>query len=335
MIEHRESATASQTAAAHETASGADRRIMTLIVDEIATWSKHPGRKLGAVITGTGGGFRALGFNGLPRGMDDQDERYRVNPLKSEFTICAERNALRNARMVGTDVTGAWLHVCWCPCEKCAIAIVESGIARVYAVASDMETAHPRWGMSRSLDILREGGVQLVWHDPDDPRYRSLMARLPDTPAVPSHTTDWDRRFMRMARHVAGWQPGGMGEVLVQRPLTPDAEDDKIVRALGCLTARTGGALENAARIDLDPAGATLYVSDLPSPAGFEARLAGLELGALAVAVDQLESRSGAAWLDATKTLRESLGLRMTAIRGSVETAHPAACFRGAVPLVE
>ena len=290
----------------------ADRRIMELIVDQVATWSKHPGRKLGAVITGPNGEFRALGFNGLPRGMDDQDPRYRVNPLKSEFTICAERNALRNAAAAGTDISqGCSMHVCWCPCEKCAVAIAEAGIARVYAVASGLEQAHPRWGMSRSNDLLREAGVQMVWHDADDPRYRTLMDRLPDTPAVPSHSTDWDKRFLQLSKHVAGWRRDGTGEILVRRAFAPHGENDKIVRALGCHAAGSKGALENARQIGTDSGGKTLYLSALPDPPGLSARLAGSRLAAIAVPSELLTARNGTAWKSAISDTLEHEQIRL------------------------
>ena len=275
-----------------------ERRMMTLIVDEIAGWSKNPGRKLGSVITGPHHEFRALGFNGLPRGMDDADHAYRVHPLKEQFTICAERNALRNAAAVGIDVRGCTLHVCWCPCEKCAEAIVEAGIAKVVAVASGMESAHPRWGMSSALEILERGGVELSWHDTDEPKYRDLMNRLPDTPPVPSGSTDWDARFLALARHASGWRPAGTGEVLVRRPMRQGEEADKIVRALGCTTKEGGGALDNAARLGLSAAGCTLYCDGLPNVDSFSRE----GLAALALPKSLLVSPRGKTWRKTTRT---------------------------------
>ena len=58
------------------TSSNWDIRWMAL-AQFIATWSKDRGRKVGAVIVGPDNEIRSTGYNGIPRGVnDDVEERH-------------------------------------------------------------------------------------------------------------------------------------------------------------------------------------------------------------------------------------------------------------------
>ena len=46
------------------------------LAQETASWSKDPNRKVGAVIIGDKGQIKSQGYNGFPRGIDDDIERY-------------------------------------------------------------------------------------------------------------------------------------------------------------------------------------------------------------------------------------------------------------------
>ena len=50
-----------------------DTRFM-LLAHEIAEWSKEHGRRVGAVIVGPDRAIRSTGFNGLPRGVNDDPD---------------------------------------------------------------------------------------------------------------------------------------------------------------------------------------------------------------------------------------------------------------------
>ena len=51
-----------------------DRRFLEL-AKQISTWSKDPSTQVGCVVVGPDREIRSTGFNGLPRGIDDTDER--------------------------------------------------------------------------------------------------------------------------------------------------------------------------------------------------------------------------------------------------------------------
>lgn len=138
-----------------------ERRWMALS-QLIATWSKDRGRKVGAVIVGPDNEIRSTGFNGIPRGVNDdlEDRHDAASGEKYLWVSHAERNAIYNAALLGVSTKGCTLYVPWYPCIECAKAIVQSGIARLVCFEPDLTDRN--WGrdFEKSLVILREGGVE-------------------------------------------------------------------------------------------------------------------------------------------------------------------------------
>jgi len=98
-----------------------------------ATWSEDRRRKVGAVIVGAANEVRAIGYNGLPRGVSGKvDERHSPEEReKYHWFEHAERNAIYNAARAGTSVQGCRLYVSLFPCADCARGIIQSGIVQV------------------------------------------------------------------------------------------------------------------------------------------------------------------------------------------------------------
>src|SRR5678816_3286831 len=81
----------------------------------IATWSKDRSTKVGCVIVGPSREIRSTGYNGFPRGVnDDVDERH-ARPMKYAYCEHAERNAIYNAARVGIPLEGCTLY---CAADK-------------------------------------------------------------------------------------------------------------------------------------------------------------------------------------------------------------------------
>ena len=152
-----------------------DTRFM-LLAHEIAEWSKEHGRRVGAVIVGPDRAIRATGFNGLPRGVnDDVPERHsRETGAKYIWSSHAERNAIYNAAKIGTPMDGCTIYVPWFPCVECAKAIIQCGIREL--VAYEPEKTDARWSGEFEIVIvmLNEAGVAT--------RY---IPRLKDLPVGP------------------------------------------------------------------------------------------------------------------------------------------------------
>jgi len=133
----------------------------------IATWSKDRSTKVGCVIVGPSREIRSTGYNGFPRGVnDDVDERH-ARPLKYAYCEHAERNAIYNAARVGIPLEGCTLYcaadkLTGPPCVDCARACVQSGIKHVICNGKeDPATWREDWreSMLRSRDILLEAAV--------------------------------------------------------------------------------------------------------------------------------------------------------------------------------
>lgn len=97
----------------------------------VAELSKDPSTKVGALIIDDRGAIRAVGYNGFPRGVDDDPGRYADRAVKLRLIAHAEANAIANAAAVGTPLNGCSLVVTKFPCHECAKLIINAGIKRV------------------------------------------------------------------------------------------------------------------------------------------------------------------------------------------------------------
>jgi dCMP deaminase len=154
-----------------------DQRFLDLAF-EISSWSKESGRRVGAVVVGPDREIRATGYNGLPRGVDDdRPERHsRRTGAKYLWSSHAERNAIYNAARVGTALKGCTIYVQMYPCHECAKAIIQAGIACVVTAPPDL--ADPQWRESFDISatMFKEAGVKVRKRPQDRPLLRGDYA---------------------------------------------------------------------------------------------------------------------------------------------------------------
>ena len=103
-----------------------DDRFMR-IAQEVATWSKDPSTKVGAVIV-DGNRVVSMGFNGFPKGTLDHPELYTNRERKIRRVLHAEQNAIAFANR---NVEWCTIYVTHAPCSRCVAQIIQSGIKRV------------------------------------------------------------------------------------------------------------------------------------------------------------------------------------------------------------
>ncbi len=138
-----------------------DQRFMALS-DMVAGWSKDTSTHVGCVIVGSDNAIRSVGYNGFPRGVnDDIDERYE-RPLKYWWTEHAERNAIYNSSRMGLSLQGCTMYLNGnhgFPCTDCARAIIQCGITQLVGLAPDF--TNPKYGEEYKNTILmfQEAGV--------------------------------------------------------------------------------------------------------------------------------------------------------------------------------
>lgn len=95
--------------------------------------SKDPSTQVGACIVNQDKRILSMGYNGMPRCCSDDDFPWdkNDNPLNSKYLyVChAELNAILNCAVGG--VRGCTVYTTLFPCNECAKAIIQSGIAEV------------------------------------------------------------------------------------------------------------------------------------------------------------------------------------------------------------
>ena len=130
-----------------------------MLAEHVAIWSKDPSTRVGAVIVRGDRTIASVGYNGFPRGVDDDPSRYEDRPTKYLMTVHAEMNAILSLREpVAEDyvlyVTP--LH----PCANCASAIIQSGIKKVVSrnFGNDNWVEHHKVAAT----MFEEAGVEVI-----------------------------------------------------------------------------------------------------------------------------------------------------------------------------
>lgn len=133
-----------------------DQRFLN-VAKEVASWSKDPSTKVGAVLVSPCKTKVSWGYNGLPRSIVDTDERLLNRELKNKLTVHAELNCILNA----TDTAGYTLYVTKPPCTACAIAIMQAKIKVV--VCPDLDSSSS-WYEDQKMaqNILTESHTVVV-----------------------------------------------------------------------------------------------------------------------------------------------------------------------------
>lgn len=130
----------------------------------VAAKSKDPSTKVGCVIVGDDHEVLSTGFNGLPIGVADLPERME-RPVKYDWTVHAEANAIAFAARHGHALKGSRLFCTLRPCAGCARLIIQAGIREVHVPAAVPATVNAG---AHALDLaeamLREAGVNIYTH---------------------------------------------------------------------------------------------------------------------------------------------------------------------------
>jgi dCMP deaminase len=132
------------------------------LTKEIASWSKDSGTKVGAVIVRPDRTICSVGFNGFPRGIEDNPYAIANRDAKLLRTIHAELNAILSAK---EPLNGYSIFV-WPfqPCSQCAAAIIQSGIKDVYCPFI-CHSSNDRWSESfkAALQMFDEAEVRVIY----------------------------------------------------------------------------------------------------------------------------------------------------------------------------
>lgn len=122
----------------------------------VSGWSKDPSTKVGAVVVDDDRRVISLGYNGFPRGVED-DGRLEDRESKYKIITHAEANALLFATQ---SLKGCTIYTYpFMPCSRCAGLIIQAGIKRVASFVSRNRRWEKDFAIARG--ILCEAGVQV------------------------------------------------------------------------------------------------------------------------------------------------------------------------------
>jgi len=140
-----------------------DMRFLRL-AREVASWSRDPSTKVGAVIVRSDKTIASLGYNGFPRGIPDRPEMYANREEKYKYIVHAEANAIVSAR---EPLLGYTLYTMPLPvCQDCCKLALQAGIMRFVSLAPTPEQ-YQRWGASLTASdwMIMEAGASSTCYD--------------------------------------------------------------------------------------------------------------------------------------------------------------------------
>lgn len=108
----------------------------------VASWSKDPSTKAGAVIVKPNRSVLSVGFNGFPQNMPDNQEWYDNRDEKYSRIVHCEVNALIMAEGSARGCTlYTWPFAC---CDRCVVQMLQAGINR-FVFPTTPERLRERW----------------------------------------------------------------------------------------------------------------------------------------------------------------------------------------------
>lgn len=116
--------------------------------------SKDPNSQVGACIVDDDNKIISVGYNGAPRGYDDDKNmswEREGNFLDTKYAyVChSELNAILNSK---TSVEGCRIYVTLFPCNECAKAIIQSGIKEIVYLSDKYNGTEGNLASKKMLD---------------------------------------------------------------------------------------------------------------------------------------------------------------------------------------
>ena len=135
------------------------------IAELSAMRSKDPNTQVGACIVSQDNKILSMGYNGFPRGCDDDEFPWNregeLYDSKYAYVTHSELNAILNYR--GGSLEGTKIYVTLFPCNECAKAIIQAGIKTI-VYGQDKYADTP--GVKASKRMLNAAGVRYYQYQP-------------------------------------------------------------------------------------------------------------------------------------------------------------------------
>lgn len=133
--------------------------------------SKDPNSQVGACIVDKDNKIVSLGYNGAPKGYDDDKDmtwEREGDFLNTKYAyVChSELNAILNAKV---PVEGCKLYVTLFPCNECAKAVIQAGIKEIVYLSDKYDKTDSNIASKKMLDRC---GVKYTKYKPKGKDYK-------------------------------------------------------------------------------------------------------------------------------------------------------------------
>ena len=133
------------------------------IANAISKFSKDPSTKVGAIAINDKGIILSTGYNGFPRGVNDDAARYENREVKYKLISHAEQNLVAQAAYAGHSLRGSTVFLSGLfPCSSCAKSLIQAGVSTIISPPPDK---NDRWkdDAEWSKILLDEAQVETIY----------------------------------------------------------------------------------------------------------------------------------------------------------------------------
>jgi len=137
-----------------------DQRFLTIAM-HVAGWSKDRGTQVGCVAV-RDRRILATGYNGLPAGVLDSEDRLESRDLKLALTVHAEMNAIAYAARTGVCLAGSTFYI-WpiMACSQCATMLIQADVVKVI-IPNFVEPQRWQDSFAQARQMFIEAGVAVA-----------------------------------------------------------------------------------------------------------------------------------------------------------------------------
>lgn len=136
----------------------------------IAERSKDPNTQVGAAIADDKNKPVGEGYNGLPRGVDNNliswDREGEFLDTKYPFICHAERNAITNSVADDDRMGKSRIYTSLFPCHECAKDIIQSGINEVVYLSDKYHDTNSAKAARKMFELAKVKTRQLMFKEP-------------------------------------------------------------------------------------------------------------------------------------------------------------------------
>ncbi|MDD4938245.1 MAG: deaminase [Candidatus Shapirobacteria bacterium] len=126
--------------------------------------SKDPCKKVGSLFLRPDTyEILTLGFNGMPRGIDETIIERWQKPIKYSYIEHSERNGIYNACRSGISLKDSICIVTFFPCTDCTRALIQVGVKTLVSVEPSKNSIKWKDEHIVSLEMLNEVNMELIF----------------------------------------------------------------------------------------------------------------------------------------------------------------------------